>query len=104
MLRCILQAFVPRKGEDIHKATDTTIDDLTSYILRLPAELRISIYEYALQEPELYLQNWISTGRAPVEKAILDRKRGAKPCITRVNKQVRAETLPIFYSINTFVF
>ena len=52
MLRCILQALVPRQAEDSHKATDTTMDDFTSYILRLPGELRISIYEYALQEPE----------------------------------------------------
>lgn len=104
MLRCILQALVPRQAEDSHKATDTTMDDFDSYILRLPGELRISIYEYALQEPELYLENWISTSRAPVGKALLDRKRGAQPGITRVSKQVRAETLPVFYSINTFVF
>jgi len=77
--------------------TNTTMDDSTCYILKLPVKLRTMIYEYALQEPELYL-------RKNSPRAIIPRPTGNQPSLTRVNRQLRAETLSIFYHLNTFTF
>jgi hypothetical protein len=52
--------------------------------MRLPAEIRNQIFEYVVVQP------------LPLEA------RRPEPAITRVNKQIRDESLPIFYKQNTF--
>lgn len=66
--------FVPRKDTfDLHK---------------IPAELRNAIYGYCVVKPE------------PI--SISDKANLSQPEITRVCKQLREESLPIFFGQNTF--
>lgn len=62
-----------------------------SPLLRLPAELRNRIYELALtrQGPRKMIKAWDRPGR--------------QPGLTRTCRAIRAEALPIFYSINEFL-
>ncbi|CZR66633.1 uncharacterized protein PAC_16534 [Phialocephala subalpina] len=63
--------------------------------LKLPSELRNLIYELVVVEYNGYI--WITS---------LSRKKGSKKnvrSILEVNKQIRQEIIPLFYSLNTFV-
>ncbi|KAF2213753.1 hypothetical protein CERZMDRAFT_96575 [Cercospora zeae-maydis SCOH1-5] len=54
--------------------------------LELPAEVRMCIYEYALQEPFVQrLRNFVT------------------PALARTSAQLRQESLPVWFAINTFV-
>lgn len=59
--------------------------------LALPAELRNRIYEFALIKDD------------PIE-VVLWRpcSNGAPPALTQTSRQIRSESLPIFYGLNTF--
>ena len=60
------------------------------YLLELPAELRDYIYELALvNESNIVIDPW-------------DNPKAAQPSLTRVNRKIRDETLPMFYAKNSF--
>ncbi|KAF2774114.1 hypothetical protein EJ03DRAFT_134 [Teratosphaeria nubilosa] len=67
------------------------------HLLDLPAELRDLIYEYAVTSDKT-----IVTFR--LDKYQRDSyNQAVQPSLTRVNRQVRAESLPFYYACNTFV-
>lgn len=63
-------------------------------LLDLPAELRNVIYEYALVF-ERNIPPWDRPRHRKVEE-------WWQPALTRTNRMIRGETLPIFYALNTF--
>ncbi|CAK4033259.1 Hypothetical predicted protein [Lecanosticta acicola] len=65
-------------------------------LLNLPAELRNRIYEYAV----------ISSDRLLVPSTCKhdDRPTAQQPALTKVNRQVREETIKTFYAENVFVY
>lgn len=67
-------------------------DDHASFsqFTELPAELRIRVYEYVLQDPHLH----ISYKPLPRHKNYAIHRQ---PAITRTNRLLRKEALPIFY-------
>ncbi|GAB7339848.1 hypothetical protein MBLNU457_6383t1 [Dothideomycetes sp. NU457] len=75
--------------------TRTKTDEAPCHFLRLPAELRIMIYELAQPEMRLCYYN-------PWQNLFSEREQFSQPSITRVNKQIRSESLSIFYGTNTF--
>lgn len=78
-----------------------------SYLQRLPAELRNQIYIYALVQAEaIDMDTMIVPGRRWWESGT---KEGVKiaeavqqPALTRTCRAIRAESLPVFYGLNTF--
>jgi len=87
--------FQARMGTSMPSGTDTTTDEAPCRFLRLPAELRIMIYEYALQSEANLCPYYPSTNTCF--------GRIIEPNSTRVNKQIRSETLPVFYGTSTFI-
>jgi hypothetical protein len=77
---------------------DATVDQpAPKGFLSLPQELRDHIYELALVKPRntiTMLSNY-SCFQSEVS--------AAQPALARVNRQIRQETLPIFYSANLFL-
>lgn len=76
-------------------------------ILALPAELRVVIYEYALSYPALSVDLCESTGCrfCPFDPERPDLQTHITPdilSITRVNRQMYREALPVFYAVNHF--
>lgn len=68
-----------------------------SRLLELPPELRDSIFEFALaSEKTLVTFRLDSYQRDSLQEAI-------QPALTRVSRQVRQETLPIWFGNNAFV-
>ncbi|KAF2157922.1 hypothetical protein K461DRAFT_274165 [Myriangium duriaei CBS 260.36] len=69
--------------------------------LKLPVELRMMIYEYVLHHPKIiYIRNGSRAASCPVEHGI----KGVNLSLLAVSKQIRAETAPLFFSANQFVF
>jgi hypothetical protein len=66
-------------------------------LLELPAELRDAIYEFAL------------TSSKPTVTFQLDKyqkdsyAQAIQPALTRVSRQIRAESLPVYYACNDFI-
>ncbi|KAK5682239.1 hypothetical protein LTS10_005365 [Elasticomyces elasticus] len=85
------------------------MSNTTSRLLALPAELRSHIWELVLL-PKVFNGDSTVHGYALTvtkwnEDYRLedgDKVQGAQPPITRVNRQLRSETLPTFYNLNTF--
>lgn len=67
-----------------------------STLLCLPAEVRNTIYHAALVDGEFFYVPLHATG--PIPLCTL-----AQPPLTRVNKQLREECLPVYYANNTFL-
>lgn len=67
-----------------------------SLLLSLPAEIRSLIFEYVVACPERVTFNPDSLQRQYYSIA-------TQPPITRVSRQVRSESLPIYYETNDFV-
>ncbi|KAK3657574.1 hypothetical protein LTR56_002349 [Elasticomyces elasticus] len=79
----------------------------------LPPEIRDQIYEYALK---CRTSNWVFRGQQNEGKIQLNASKGAlksfsledqhhpatQPSLTRVSRQLRAETLAMYYGINSF--
>lgn len=85
-----------------------TAAELQPSLLRLSAELRITIYKYALLEPRaIHLQSGLSEAFASTSnlKAKLKRCQASveQPALVRTCPQIRNEALQIFYSGNDFV-
>ncbi|KAK3630384.1 hypothetical protein LTR56_006939 [Elasticomyces elasticus] len=76
------------------------MSEATSRLLALPAELRTSIWEYTFFPAAA--EGFAALPGCPV---IIDESHedSAQPPITRVNRQIRNETLPMFYNLNTFI-
>ncbi|KAK5720369.1 hypothetical protein LTR17_015086 [Elasticomyces elasticus] len=85
------------------------MSNTTSRLLTLPAELRSHIWELALLPKvaggsstvhgyALTLTKWDEDMRIRQGEKV----QGTQPSITRVNRQLRSETLPMFYNLNTF--
>ncbi|KAK5693320.1 hypothetical protein LTR17_025103 [Elasticomyces elasticus] len=73
----------------------TSTREQQSRLLELPAELRTQILELLLiARSSIAVSN--SGSRQPCKPA-------TQPAISRTNRQLRHESLPIFYSANTFV-
>ena len=68
-----------------------------SGLLKLPPELRDEIYSYLMlkQKTTITMLPHYTSFQSPVS--------AAQPALCCVNKQIRAETLPIFYSSNLFL-
>lgn len=62
-------------------------------LLDLPAELRNNIWEYALSDPEPIRLTW---------SMVSGLSRVKQPALTAVSRQVRTESLAIFYHSNVF--
>ena len=75
-------------SKSIEKVSET---DNTCYLLELPAELRNYIYELAMSSDLLVV---VGPESEP--------DHGHQSALTKVNRQTREETLPIFYGKNTF--
>ena len=63
-------------------------------LMELPAELRNYIYTFAL----------VDEGPIVIEPCIIGPQRVHQPALTRAARQIRLETLPIFYGQNIFEF
>lgn len=79
--------------------------DLRSRFLELPAELRIAIYEYALFEPcKLGVGGCSDNAASSIPKVFGvggdAAKSALQPPLTRVSRQIRLETLALFYRQN----
>jgi hypothetical protein len=75
---------------------DHKIDGRVSPFVALPPETRNCIYEYIL------ISRWtilIAENLTPIKKRA---KHVVPPALCRTNQQIRHETLPIWYSDNTF--
>ncbi|KAK3714663.1 hypothetical protein LTR37_007643 [Vermiconidia calcicola] len=69
----------------------TALNQRSSHLLRLPAELRLRIYDYALSEDTqvvLLSDEGVKTGQ---------------PALLRTCRQIRNEALDLYYSSNIFV-
>ena len=67
------------------------------YLLELPAEIRTYIFELAIRSDKT-----VVTFRSDdYQEDTL--QEATQPSLTRANRQLRLETLPLFYSLNTFV-
>ena len=75
-----------------------------THITKLPAELRLQIYEYALarEEDHPFACSGNPTGDFRSDYSSIIRPSPMPPLL-RVNRQIRAEALPVFYSQTTFV-
>jgi hypothetical protein len=69
-----------------------------SPLLSLPFELRAQIFHHALSHPP-----HLVTFRLDHVQAQYYTSATPLPALTRVNRQIRAETLPLFFQRNTFV-
>lgn len=76
-----------------------------SPFLALPAELRLEIYEYALQE-----QSVVGVGGSYTLSPLAPKvfggdaaKQATQPSLLRVSRHLRRETLALFYRLNNFV-
>ena len=68
-------------------------------LLLLPPELRDEIYQYIIIKPKnVITMIWCNNSFQSKNFAL----SAAQPTLTRVNKQIRAETLPVFYNSNLF--
>ncbi|KAK3636938.1 hypothetical protein LTR56_012598 [Elasticomyces elasticus] len=76
-------------GDPTHEQKDTTC-----HLMRLPAELRNSIYELVIVRPFAITIGSNMGGSKD--------KDGQLPAITRTNRQIRNEALSIFLGANTF--
>ncbi|KAK4893552.1 hypothetical protein LTR27_008019 [Elasticomyces elasticus] len=74
----------------------------TSRLLELPAELRNRIFELVVVKPQpirtACCKPCIKDQNSWADERLLPQQ----PAITRANRQLRAEVLPIFYGLNTF--
>ncbi|KAF2765414.1 hypothetical protein EJ03DRAFT_208588 [Teratosphaeria nubilosa] len=73
---------------------EATTDDATAqkcYLLEMPAELRNEISGLAVAVDMVIFLNWGG-----------GRKSLTEPALARTNRQLRAETLPLYYSLSTF--
>ncbi|KAK4959802.1 hypothetical protein LTR10_002690 [Elasticomyces elasticus] len=74
----------------------------TSKLLELPAELRNRIFELVVGKPQpirtACCKPCIKDQNSWADERLLPQQ----PAITRANRQLRAEVLPIFYGLNTF--
>lgn len=68
-----------------------------SRLLDLPPELRDAIYEFALTAEKTVVTYRLDA----YERDTYD--HAVQPALTRVNRQVRDETLPIYYGCNDFI-
>lgn len=85
---CLLPSFLSNQPSSPGRSWLTRSQDTSKHFpfLLLPAEIRNKIYRYAL-----------------VEDSSADRIKGlAQPPLTRTNKQIRSEALPIYYGQNRF--
>ncbi|KAK4505570.1 hypothetical protein PRZ48_003533 [Zasmidium cellare] len=76
-----------------------------SRLLALPAELRNEIFEYALQE-EYPLGAGASYNLSTLAPKVFGgdaAKQGTQPPLLQVSRQIRRETLALFYQLNTFI-
>jgi len=67
------------------------------YLLELPAELRDAIYEFALTSSKATVTFRLDPWQRDTYSQAL------QPPLTRVSRQLRQETLPVYYGSNTFV-
>jgi hypothetical protein len=75
----------------------------TCHFLRLPAELRVAVYEYALKKPYtivLHHQERLWAGIQGLEQRL---PLAVGPALLRVCNDVRREALPIYFQTNTFI-
>ena len=73
----------------------------------LPAELRYMIFTLVLQndgEIQLYSRRGPTRAKCPVRLTFAPRRLTINPHFMGVNKDIRAEVLPVFYGKNTFNF
>lgn len=72
------------------------------YLLNLPAELRICIYELALETGRTLWTHAYSNPSTGI--TFHSRRFGNEPALTRACNQTRREALPLHYALNTFGF
>ncbi|KAF2858202.1 hypothetical protein K470DRAFT_266222 [Piedraia hortae CBS 480.64] len=70
----------------------------TSLLLSLPPELRNAIYEYVLASEEK-----ISVAFRLEPSQGNSYRQATHPALTRVNRQIRYESLPVYFARNSFV-
>ncbi|KAF2433905.1 hypothetical protein EJ08DRAFT_731070 [Tothia fuscella] len=71
-------------------------------LLKLPAELRSCIYEYALSLPENDQFTCLQPGSCYESTCQAHETNPSTPPLTQVNRQLRKETLAMFYNSNVF--
>ncbi|KAK5705564.1 hypothetical protein LTR97_002683 [Elasticomyces elasticus] len=69
-------------------------------LLELPAEIRNRIYEYAVKLYDTQRKDIIRMGAG--KSMYFDSNPAAQPAITRVSRQLRKDTLSMFYNVNDF--
>lgn len=74
------------------------------YLLKLPAELRNYIYGLALLKRSTVWATHEYNLEVRQYDAFTLSMHNAEPPLTRVNREIRSETLPVYYAINTFGF
>lgn len=84
----------------LHNPTTITTTEPTSPLLALPAELRLQIYTYLLQPPEVPSLRRLST-RGLCSDYVLPALY-LTPSILATCRQIHSECLPLLYAENTF--
>ena len=79
-----------------HVQANVSSQTVQSSFLRLPAELRNHIYQMVLVKSDL-IDTTCSSTFYKMQALV------AQPALTKVCRQIRAETLPIFYGANVFL-
>lgn len=82
-----------------------TASHTRAHLNMLPAELRIRIYEYVLarDDDKPFRTNPNTYRKARAQSVVTITQRTAMPALLRLDRQIRSEALPIFYSQTTFV-
>ncbi|KAK5732233.1 hypothetical protein LTR17_010679 [Elasticomyces elasticus] len=70
--------------------------------LELPREIRNLIYEYAVKFYGRQGRDTIRLGASSSKLLCSDILSAVQPAITRVSRQLRKDTLPMFYNVNNF--
>lgn len=76
-----------------------------SSFLKLPGELRNKIYAYLVDDTRCFCYGWTARIlRSGIRVSTRCHCHNGQPPIAKVNRQIRQESLPLYYSINTFIF
>ena len=78
-------------------------DDTKCHLLDLTPELRTYIFEQALVSDDYVSHDFSQMDCASDNNGYDQKIKSTQPPLTRVNRQTRAETLSIYYSLNKFL-
>jgi hypothetical protein len=78
-------------------------DDIKCYLLELTPELRTYIFELTLITEDQIFNDFSRLFYSSDNDSYDQKIKSGQPPLTRINRQIRVETLPIYYSRNKFL-